>query len=175
MSPWRLCKTFKHWPHLRSTSSKSSRYHHSQVKSSAQSKNVLPLRGPGLTLPLRSLPRCQETMLVDRAQYLQQSIVTCPRQTCNHRWCKSCFKDMTFAAPGSANARHKCKPEKTVGVRACPGKAIFLFSKPTLRHELTNPGFQNVGTKAGGSRAITLYPVGESGVGCKLHLCDSAF
>ncbi|TEB36739.1 hypothetical protein FA13DRAFT_1081114 [Coprinellus micaceus] len=92
-------------------------------------------------------PQCQETMLVDRAQYLQQSIVTCPRQTCNHRWCKSCFKDMTSASPGSANMRHKCKPEKTIGVRACP-----------------ECGYQ--GRRIAGDNLIPCR-----GVGCRIQFC----
>ncbi|TFK26258.1 hypothetical protein FA15DRAFT_667756 [Coprinopsis marcescibilis] len=88
-------------------------------------------------------PKCQETMLVDRQQYLEESVITCPLRNCMHRWCKFCFRDM----PSGNRGDHKCKP-KNKGSRNCPGCSV--------------PGKRLISTN---------NHIKCQGIGCRIHFC----
>ncbi|KAF6761526.1 hypothetical protein DFP72DRAFT_878912 [Ephemerocybe angulata] len=90
-------------------------------------------------------PKCQETMLVDRKQYLDQATITCPREQCGNRWCKSCLKSVPIGT--GSNPKHKCKPDKKIGVRSCP----------------------DCGSE--GRRVANDNYIQCRGVGCHLHYC----
>ncbi|KAF8159584.1 hypothetical protein B0H34DRAFT_704058 [Crassisporium funariophilum] len=87
-------------------------------------------------------PRCKTTMNVDREDYGAQNVITCPLQTCSHKWCKSCNKTLA-----SSEAAHNCKNNgldrlmRRKGWKYCPG-CITPVQKETGCNHMTcgSPG-----------------------------------
>jgi len=71
--------------------------------------------------------RCKQTMRVDREGYQTLNIIMCPLPGCNHRWCKSCRKEV-----GSCDTGHRCRNWRldglawTKGWRSCPGCGVVV-------------------------------------------------
>ncbi|KAF9064890.1 hypothetical protein BDP27DRAFT_1229708 [Rhodocollybia butyracea] len=67
--------------------------------------------------------KCSQTAFVDREEYQEQSIVTCPLPGCTHAWCKNCTQTIEPGGP-----QHSCDGSnelaslmKKQGWKACPG------------------------------------------------------
>ncbi|EAU90596.1 hypothetical protein CC1G_00980 [Coprinopsis cinerea okayama7 len=67
-------------------------------------------------------PKCKETMLVDRQQYRESTVITCPLPNCGGKFCRKCLMDMEKIDPKTGIDRHiakYCHPTKN-GFRPCP-------------------------------------------------------
>ncbi|KAH6916013.1 hypothetical protein BKA70DRAFT_476468 [Coprinopsis sp. MPI-PUGE-AT-0042] len=61
-------------------------------------------------------PQCLNSMLLEREEYMKETVIVCPLPDCGHRWCKQCQKQMP-TSPVQV-AKHACKP---CDGRVCPG------------------------------------------------------
>jgi hypothetical protein len=104
-------------------------------------------------------------MLVDREQYMEEAIITCPLTHCGYRWCKSCSKEM----PRSGNAhKHKCAPDKKVGARSCPGAFPLSLSFPIGTKKIFIDVLIGCGYQ--GRRVANDNYIQCRGVGCQLYV-----
>ncbi|KAK0489056.1 hypothetical protein IW261DRAFT_1390486 [Armillaria novae-zelandiae] len=67
--------------------------------------------------------QCKESAFVDRTEYQEAGIITCPLPRCNHTWCKSCQQTVDVTGPqhscdGSSELDHLMKQR---GWKYCPG------------------------------------------------------
>lgn len=68
--------------------------------------------------------RCQREVFVDRAEYEEATVITCPLPQCTHSWCKQCSRSVEIGGP-----QHHCSEgiealERLMGARGwkrCPG------------------------------------------------------
>ncbi|KAK0202721.1 hypothetical protein DFS33DRAFT_1385094 [Desarmillaria ectypa] len=67
--------------------------------------------------------QCKKSAFVDRTEYQEASIITCPLPGCNYTWCKSCQQSVDVTGPqhscdGSSELDHLMKQR---GWKYCPG------------------------------------------------------
>ena len=69
------------------------------------------------------LPRCQQSVFVDREEHQEERLLVCPLPGCNYVWCKACQQEITIGGPqhscdGSSELNHLMEQQ---GWRHCPG------------------------------------------------------
>ncbi|KAF9072302.1 hypothetical protein BDP27DRAFT_426350 [Rhodocollybia butyracea] len=96
--------------------------------------------------------RCSRTTLMDREEYQECTVVTCPLPDCVHSWCKKCSQTIDTDVPGTP--KHSCDGTnefeslmREKGWKACPG---------------CNTNFQKI---EGCNHMTCLSP------GCNMHFC----
>lgn len=76
---------------------------------------------------------CQNSTFVDRTEYQESKIITCPLPGCSYTWCKSCSQaiDTVPGAPehscdGTSELDHLMKER---GWKYCPGRCLVPISR----------------------------------------------
>lgn len=132
-------------------------------------------------------PSCQLSYLLFRKDYLQTKILTCPSGTCNHKWCKSCFKAIfppssSFSSSSSSSRSYFAK---AIGSTKAKGnRAVGVSSNAasdTVKHSCKGDGFESLMKKKGWRYCpgCTMPVIKESGCnhmscvapGCHTHFC----
>ncbi|OCH90956.1 hypothetical protein OBBRIDRAFT_887305 [Obba rivulosa] len=67
--------------------------------------------------------RCQNSAFVDKFEYEESDIITCPLQRCTYTWCKACSREIDIGGPkhscdGSSELKHLMSQR---GWKHCPG------------------------------------------------------
>ncbi|KAF9016567.1 hypothetical protein BDZ89DRAFT_1022679 [Hymenopellis radicata] len=69
--------------------------------------------------------KCEQSVFVDRAEYQEAKILTCPLPSCTHAWCKACQQTIT---PNVTGPPHSCDGSSELdhlmgqqGWKYCPG------------------------------------------------------
>ncbi len=77
--------------------------------------------------------RCEQSVFVDRTEYQEAKILTCPLPSCTHAWCKACQQTIT---PNVTGPQHSCDGSSELdhlmgqqGWKYCPGKNIPCHSQ----------------------------------------------
>lgn len=109
-------------------------------------------------------------MAVDRQDYFDNPIMTCPFTECCHRWCRDCGKEME-----GGSELHHCKNKKLdrlmrrKGWRYCPGEFKLVctvlntdFTLPFTRLPHTNPKRSRMQSYDGNSPVDVMEYVTES-------------
>lgn len=97
-------------------------------------------RGSHATEYLLAVHRCDERMLVDKDQYEEELVITCPLPFCGYSWCRNCNK-----AVEDPQKRHFCENDGSSelqvlmdahGWKLCPGESGRLMIVDLLTHTL---------------------------------------
>ncbi|KAE9393087.1 hypothetical protein BT96DRAFT_780872, partial [Gymnopus androsaceus JB14] len=103
-------------------------------------------------IPVHCL-KCLRTAFVNRNEYQEEAIITCPLPGCDHAWCKTCMQDIDFGGP----------------LHSCNGSDDGSDELASLMHEKgwkVCPGCQTNIQKTDGCNHITC-----PSPGCNMHFC----